>query len=121
MLLTWDVSRLWQQQGAFSEKDEQLRLILVKLDNMDNGSAEDLSSEDFIAIRRQLSEGQNLLRETVDRLRQSQEENDMLVRRRDELEARVTTLETDYEELLGESTIFTHEWQMTKNIEQKRP
>ena len=95
------VSLLWQQQGAFSEKDEQLRQILVKLDNMDNGSTEDLSSEDFITIRRQLSEGQNLLRETVDRLRQSQENNDMLTRRRDELEARVTTLETDYEELLG--------------------
>lgn len=68
---------------------------------MDSGSTEDLSPEDFITIRRQLSEGQNLLRETVDRLRQSQETNDMLVRRRDELEARVTTLETDYEELLG--------------------
>jgi kinesin family protein 5 len=103
LLLTLDVSFLWQQQGAFSEKDEQLRQILVKLDNMDNGSTEDLSSEDFIAIRRQLSEGQNLLRETVDRLRQSQEENDMLARRRDELETRVTTLETDYEELLGKS------------------
>ena len=114
MLLTWDVSRLRQQQGAFSEKDEQLRQILVKLDNMDNGSTEDLSSEDFISIRRQLSEGQNLLRETVDRLRQSQEENDMLTRRRDELEARVTTLETDYEELLGKSARrFTQEWQMT--------
>ena len=106
LLLTLGVSLLWQQQGAFSEKDEQLRQILVKLDNMDNGSTEDLSSEDFITIRRQLSEGQNLLRETVDRLRQSQEKNDMLTRRRDELEARVTTLETDYEELLGKRAAF---------------
>jgi kinesin family protein 5 len=79
---------------------------------MDNGSTEDLSSEDFITIRRQLSEGQNLLRETVDRLRQSQEKNDMLARRRDELEARVTTLETDYEELLGKRGSI-QKWQLT--------
>ena len=76
---------------------------------MDNDSTEDLSLEDFTAIRRQLSEGQNLLRETVDRLRQSQEENDMLTRRKDELETRVTTLETDYEELLGKGVTFIHE------------
>jgi kinesin family member 5 len=82
---------------------------------MDNGSTEDLSLEDFTAIRRQLSEGQNLLRETVDRLRQSQEENDMLTRRKDELETRVTTLETDYEELLGKGATFIHEWQTTKH------
>jgi hypothetical protein len=44
-----------------------------------------------------------LVRETVDRLRQSQEENEMMTRRRDELEARVAALETEYEELLGGS------------------
>jgi len=54
-------------------------------------------------IRRQLTDGQNLIRETVDRLRQSQEENDTIVRRRDELESRVATLEAEYEELLGKS------------------
>jgi kinesin family protein 5 len=42
------------------------------------------------------------MKETVDRLRQSQEENEMLSRRRDELENRITGLETEYEELLGE-------------------
>ena len=89
------------QQGAFSEKDEQSRQILAKLDSIDQDSAEPLSPEDLIAIRRQLSEGQTLLRETVDRLRQTQEENEMVIRRRDELEARVAALETDYEELLG--------------------
>lgn len=114
------VSLLWQQQGAFSEKDEQLRQILVKLDNMDSGSTDDISSEDFTIIRRQLSEGQTLLRETVDRLRQSQEENDMLGRRRDELEARVTTLEADYEELLGGCPAFIQGWQMTIKLETSR-
>jgi kinesin family protein 5 len=41
------------------------------------------------------------LRETVDRLRQSQEENEMTSRRKDELESRVAALEAEYEELLG--------------------
>ena len=60
-----------------------------------------LSAEDLTAIRRQLVDGQTLVRETVDRLRQSQEENEMMARRRDELESRVAALETEYEELLG--------------------
>jgi len=76
-----------------------LRQILAKLDGMD--SSDSLTQDDRTAIRRQLQEGQTMLRETVDRLRQSQEENEMITRRRDELEARVTVLETDYEELLG--------------------
>ncbi len=37
----------------------------------------------------------------VDRLRQKQEESDLLTRRKDELESRLSTLETEYEELLG--------------------
>ncbi|KAF7338258.1 Kinesin heavy chain [Mycena venus] len=80
-------------QGAFSEKDEQL--------------------QDLTAVRRQLSEGQNMIRETVDRLRQSQEENEMITRRRDELETRVAALETEYEELL-EKTINDEE---TSNVD----
>jgi kinesin family protein 5 len=91
-----------EQQGAFSEKDEQLRQLLTKLDNMDNETAGTLSSEDLTAIRRQLAEGQTVLRETLDRLRQSQEETEMVVRRRDELDGRVAQLEADYEELLGQ-------------------
>ncbi|KAJ3516625.1 hypothetical protein NLJ89_g1002 [Agrocybe chaxingu] len=98
-------------QGAFSEKDEQLRQLLSKLDSLD--SAETLTSEDLISIRRQLSEGQSILRETLDRLRQSQEENEMITRRRDELETRVTALEADYEELL-EKTIHDEE---TNNVD----
>ena len=53
-------------------------------------------------VRRQLSEGHSLVRETWDRLRQSQEENEMITRRRDELEGRLTALEAEYEDLLGE-------------------
>ncbi|KAI0818737.1 kinesin heavy chain [Irpex lacteus] len=74
-------------QGTFSEKDEQLRQLLAKLDAIEDASAiSSLSVDDVVAVRRQLAEGQTLLRETIDRLRQSQEENEMHTRRRDELE-----------------------------------
>ncbi|KAJ7937586.1 hypothetical protein B0H13DRAFT_1852557 [Mycena leptocephala] len=56
-------------QVAFSEKDEQLHAILGKLDTID--SAGSISQEDLTAVRRQLSEGQNMIREKVDRPQQS--------------------------------------------------
>ncbi|EGN95951.1 hypothetical protein SERLA73DRAFT_170395 [Serpula lacrymans var. lacrymans S7.3] len=95
--------------GAFSEKDEQLRQLLAKLDAIDTeDSIKALTVEDLVAVRRQLADGQTLARETVDRLRQSQEENEMIVRRRDELEGRLSALEAEYEELL-EKTINDEE------------
>jgi len=78
----------------------------VKLDGTDVAGS--LTSEDLTAIRRQLSDGQSLVRESVDRLRQSQEENEIVTRRRDELEARVAALETEYEELLGQCGYRSH-------------
>ncbi|KAJ3489070.1 hypothetical protein NLI96_g2382 [Meripilus lineatus] len=96
-------------QGTFSEKEEQLRQILSKLDTIESDDGvSSLSHDDIVALRRQLSDGQTLLRETIDRLRQSQEENELLGRRREELEARISGLETEYEELL-EKTIHDEE------------
>ena len=60
-----------------------------------------LTSEDLTLLRRQLGEQQTLVRETLDRLTQVQEENEHIARRRDELEQRLQTLEAEYEELLG--------------------
>ncbi|KAH8117563.1 kinesin heavy chain [Phellopilus nigrolimitatus] len=101
-------------QGTFSEKDESLRSLLAKLDRIDlETGASSLTSDDITLIRRQLSEGQTLVRETVDRLRQSQEENEMITRRRDEVESRLAALEAEYEELL-EKTINDEE---TSNVD----
>lgn len=94
-------------QGVLSEKEEQLREILAKLDNVDSEEgAAAITAEDLVAIRRQLADGQAMMRETVDRLRHSQEENEMIMRRRDELEERLSGLEAEYEELLGEPSDF---------------
>ncbi len=76
--------------------------IIAKLDAIESDpEAPSLTTEDITQLRRQLAEGQSLVRETVDRLRQKQEESDLLTRRKDELESRLSTLETEYEELLG--------------------
>jgi kinesin family member 5 len=89
-------------QGVFAEKDEQLRAVLAKLEAIDGDSdVSSLTAEDLIAVRRQLADGQTVLRETMDRLRHTQEENEVIMRRRDELEERVAALENEYEELLG--------------------
>jgi kinesin family protein 5 len=83
-----------------------MRQIIAKLDAIESDpEAPSLTTEDITQLRRQLAEGQSLVRETVDRLRQKQEESDLLTRRKDELESRLNTLETEYEELLG-----THFW-----------
>ncbi|KAI9065179.1 kinesin heavy chain [Trametes sanguinea] len=96
-------------QGTFSEKDDQLRQILAKLDAIDSDAAvSTLSHEDIVSLRRRIADSQALIRETVDRLRQVQEENEMHQRRRDELESRISALETEYEELL-EKTIHDEE------------
>lgn len=79
-----------------------MRAILAKLDAVDNDEAvSSLTHDDIVSIRRRMADAQSLIRETVDRLRQTQEENEMHQRRRDELESRISALEAEYEELLG--------------------
>lgn len=82
-------------QGAFSEKDEQLRQLVLKLD-----STETLTSEDMTTIRRQLVDGQHLLKENTDKLRQLQRDYEVMARKKDEIDTRYGTLEVEYEELL---------------------
>ena len=79
-----------------------MRQILAKLDAIDSDEAvSTLSHEDIVSLRRRMGDTQTLIRETVDRLRQVQEENEMHQRRRDELESRISALEAEYEQLLG--------------------
>lgn len=75
-----------------------MRATLAKLDADSSGG---ITSEDLSSLRRQLGEQQTFMRETLDRLSQSQDENEHLTRRRDELEQRIQKLEVEYEELLG--------------------
>ncbi|KAL9936533.1 hypothetical protein V8E36_004601 [Tilletia maclaganii] len=87
--------------GIVSEKEESIRDTLAKLEKLSlDGSTGTLSAEDLSTVREQLLESQSLLREQQERHRQTQQENDLLVQRRTEVENRLLTLEAEYEELL---------------------
>lgn len=96
--------------GIVSEKEEQIRETLAKLENAGAGGdgssgagLASLSADDLSTLREQLLESQSLVREQKSRVRRAQEENELLLKRRDELEARLSTLEAEYEELLEKS------------------
>lgn len=89
-------------QGGMSDKEAEIRASLARLDDAFD-SNQPLTSEDISVLRRQLEDSHALVRESQDRSKQVSEENEILVRRREELEHRLAGLETEYEELLGRS------------------
>jgi kinesin family protein 5 len=94
------INSYWRQSEPL---DDEVRTAMAKLENIDSSS--DLSAltvEDIALLRRQLTEKSILLKEGLDRMRQTQEELESTKRRRDETESRLATLEAEYEELLGE-------------------
>lgn len=90
-------------QGAFSEKEELLRSTLAKLDAVDSDGPMSFASDDIALIRRQLTEGQQQIRDLMDKLLVAQETSEHHERRKAELEQRLTSLESEYEELLEKS------------------
>lgn len=84
-----------------SEKEAEIRASLARLDEAVSADRA-LSQEDLALLRRQLEESHILVREQQDKSKQVHEENEILTRRKDELEQRLAALETEYEELLGE-------------------
>lgn len=79
-----------------------LRATLGKLDTIDTDAAvSSLTAEDIITLRRQLTEGQQQVRDLMDKLLVTQEASEHHERRKAELEKRFSALETEYEELLG--------------------
>ncbi|KAK4057209.1 hypothetical protein OIO90_001704 [Microbotryomycetes sp. JL221] len=106
--------------GDLSEKEAEMRASLAKLE----GAAVDgkLSPEDVTMMRRQLEDSHMMVREQQERSKQVQDAKDILQRRKDELEARLATLETEYEALLdkavpedGSVATGSAHWQDTKN------
>ncbi|GAA6008802.1 hypothetical protein JCM10207_001729 [Rhodosporidiobolus poonsookiae] len=88
--------------GGMSEKEAEIRASLARLDDAVQ-SDKPLAAEDIAMLRRQLEDSSVSLREQQDRSKQVQEENELLLRRRDELEQRLATLEQEYEELLDKT------------------
>ncbi|GAA5851767.1 hypothetical protein JCM8547_001202 [Rhodosporidiobolus lusitaniae] len=88
--------------GGMSEKEAEIRASLSRLDDAVS-SDKPLSADDIAMLRRQLEDSSVSLREQGDRSKQVHEENELLSRRRDELEGRLATLEQEYEELLDKT------------------
>ncbi|KAL8280862.1 hypothetical protein RQP46_006866 [Phenoliferia psychrophenolica] len=88
--------------GGMSEKEAEIRASLARLDEAVS-SDRPLSQDDISVLRRQLEDSHVLVREQADRSKQVQEENEILMRRKDELEGRLATLESEYEELLDKT------------------
>ncbi|KAM0789248.1 hypothetical protein ACM66B_000091 [Microbotryomycetes sp. NB124-2] len=87
--------------GEVSEKEAEMRASLAKLDAaVVDGK---LSPEDVTRLRRQLEDSHMMVREQQNRSKQVQESNEILQRRKDELEARLATLEAEYETLLDKA------------------
>ena len=86
-------------QGVISEKEAEIRASLARLDDAVN-SDRPLSSNDIATLRRQLEDSSAMVLEQSHRSEQVLEENEILMRRRDELETRLATLDSDYKELL---------------------
>jgi kinesin family protein 5 len=87
-------------QGGLSERESEIRASLARLDDAVNAD-KPLSPDDIATLRRQLEYTTVSLREQQEKSKQVHEENDLLTRRRDELEQRLSALEQEYEELLG--------------------
>lgn len=87
-------------QGGLSERESEIRASLARLDDAANAD-KPLSPDDIATLRRQLEDTTVSLREQQEKAKQVHEENDLLTRRRDELEQRLSALEQEYEELLG--------------------
>ncbi|KPV77850.1 uncharacterized protein RHOBADRAFT_51653 [Rhodotorula graminis WP1] len=104
--------------GGLSEKEADIRASLARLDEAAN-SDKPLSADDLSTLRRQLEDSSISLREHQDRAKQVTEENEMLTRRRDELETRLSTLEEEYEELL-DKTVADEERDDAANVQDIR-
>jgi len=87
------------ESTALSEKEDEIRATLQKLDEAADVDRP-LSAEDLMLLKRQLTDSQILANESNERAKKSQEEIELLSRRKEELENRLSLLEQDYEDLL---------------------
>ncbi|POW16535.1 hypothetical protein PSTT_01314 [Puccinia striiformis] len=87
------------ESTALSEKEDEIRATLQKLDEAADIDRP-LTNEDIILLKRQITDSQILANESTERAKKSVEEIELLSRRKEELENRLTLLEQDYEDLL---------------------
>ncbi|KAK9768044.1 hypothetical protein K7432_001631 [Basidiobolus ranarum] len=99
---------------AISEKEQQIRRALSELDDIE-GKSETFTDGEVKALRSDLSQAKTLMEQHEQTISELTHENDLLTRKRDELEVRLTTLEAEYEDLL-DKTIAEEEAGSTLDI-----
>jgi len=89
--------------GVISAKEKQIRDTLLKLEKVDGDSSTSLTLEELATVRRELAESKELVSTHEQTINELHYENERLTRQRDEFEIRLSTLETEYEELLDKT------------------
>lgn len=87
--------------GAIDAKQTAIRETIESLQNMEGDGV--LSQSEVITLRSELAEMRTLREAQEASMDQIKRENETLIRRRDEMEARLTSLELEYEELLDKT------------------
>lgn len=92
-------------QGGISEKEKQIRTTLSKLDAALDGQdgVKQLSSSDIVLLKHQLSESQAVTATQERSINDIRAENLSLLKKKEELEGRLSSLELEYEELLDKT------------------
>ncbi|CAG8799265.1 16677_t:CDS:2, partial [Dentiscutata erythropus] len=88
---------------AISAKEKQFRDTLLKLENVEGDGSISFTLEELATVRRELAESKELISTHEQFINEAHYENERLTRQRDEFEIRLSTLETEYEELLENS------------------
>ncbi|RKP12964.1 kinesin heavy chain [Piptocephalis cylindrospora] len=100
--------------GAINAKQTAIRETIESLQSMEGDGV--LSQTEVITLRSELAEMRTLREAQEASMEQVKRENETLIRRRDEMESRLTTLELEYEELL-DKTIAEEENGQDKVVE----
>ncbi|KAI9141288.1 kinesin heavy chain [Paraphysoderma sedebokerense] len=95
--------------NVISEKEKQVR---SSLHSLLSASLDSLSAGDRKAILKELSDAKNVVDQMQDKMKIVSTENEMLLKKKEELESKITSLELEYEELL-DKTIQEEEQRLT--------
>lgn len=91
--------------GAISAKEQAIRDTLQTLETME-GSNNLLTNAEAAALRTELGESRSLVEQQEHTISDLQRQNELLTRKREEIEVRLSTLELEYEELLGKCLLL---------------
>lgn len=105
---------------VFSDNERRIREIVERLDYLTENQAtgDEISTDDLQDIRAKLIETQGIIRQAELSLNERSEEQETASKRRDELEKRLRTIESDYESLLERNVSDKDVTEIKERLEQ---